>query len=342
MSIKKVQANKRQQISARDWNTLADRANARDTSRGAFGPRSDGVTDVVVQVFNGTALPRFGVIGLNAPVILPEDNEPEFTDAYALIASAPSSDTHASKFAVVQEPCPSAGGKFIRARVAGITPVRITGEYQPFAAVIHATTARLTTSLSATCAQILWAEDGDEERWALIRLGNTTPGNGVVRYQTTAEASASFSGTAGWVPFNAVATDSDETAAGTFHWWDSSGVEGEIELTPNASYQVLFGGFVSFAPTASPNHAGASLWLEYSDDDRATWTEVPRTKVSVKAQMSGSSLLSIPIAGNAVLKGALLANGSGHHRYVRLSGISHYPPNVPSLLNGYLSFLRVA
>jgi hypothetical protein len=129
-------------------------------------------TAVFVKNDSGGDVPRFGVLGLDAPLISPADNELEFAARVTFRGVLPSASTR-GRFAVLQEPL--AQGRIGRAVISGVTIGRIAvaGADVDFrwADIKAASTAALQPDPDGA-AQILWLESRVEgEHWAIVRLG---------------------------------------------------------------------------------------------------------------------------------------------------------------------------
>lgn len=174
MPIKKVRPGADLEISARDWNAIADavnwvRAQQGGLGRGAALPEIPQTGIITVRNDSGAARGRFDVLGLEQPIVLPSDNLSVFQSAYALSAITPAA-THEGRWCLLLEPL--ADGKLGRACVAGVTVARldVVSESHRFAEVVAGDTSRLHSGSSGT-ATILWAEPGTGERWGVIRIG---------------------------------------------------------------------------------------------------------------------------------------------------------------------------
>jgi hypothetical protein len=175
--FKHVQAGEPLRVSATAYNAMLDAALAHHQSQltvGAGPSQLLGSDQAVVLVRNDTGVdvPRFGVVGLDAPLILPADNELEFAARVTFRGVLPSANTR-GRFAVLQEPLPM--GKIGRAVIAGVTIARITisaGDTDfRWADVQSAATGSLRPDPDGA-AQILWLKSQDEgEHWCAVRIG---------------------------------------------------------------------------------------------------------------------------------------------------------------------------
>lgn len=146
-------------------------------------PRVRGSNLVLVRNDSGENRARFDILGIDVPVILPEDNLPEFSNRVALSGITPTIDDHASKFVVLDVPLGE--GAFGLGWLSGVTPVRIDViDLDHAQADVTDGFAGHLKSGSSGVAQILWKELGLGVKWAVVRLGGAgapTIGYGVVR-----------------------------------------------------------------------------------------------------------------------------------------------------------------
>lgn len=131
----------------------------------------------VCNIKNGTGSPiaQFGILGIDDVWVEPTDSESRFCSYLPLTGAVPTTADHDGKFAVLMDP--AAANQVVRAVVAGVVPVKVSvtngAEWYDHADVAQGNTAALTL-LPAGAAQVLWKEDGDGEKWAIVRLGNPT------------------------------------------------------------------------------------------------------------------------------------------------------------------------
>lgn len=171
--LKKVRAGDPLNIPATAYNAFVDAALAArrgqlDRAGGPIASRPDAGI-ILVSNATGTDLDRFGVVGLDAPIIDPADNADGFAERPAMSGVTPTAE-HAGRFGVLLEPI--ADGAVGRAVVAGVTVCRITLASE---AHTHAVAAVDATAALASAdggdALILWHEPGTGELWAIIRIG---------------------------------------------------------------------------------------------------------------------------------------------------------------------------
>lgn len=129
-------------------------------------------TSILIRNDSSSAVGRYGVLGLNGPLIRRMDNERAFLERVVMKGVEPTTD-HIGRFAVTLEPI--AAGRIGRAVIDGIVlcQVDIAEEGVTTADVIPFTD-RLQTNLLGT-AQLLYIEPDEEADlfpWCIVRLGN--------------------------------------------------------------------------------------------------------------------------------------------------------------------------
>jgi hypothetical protein len=152
-----------------------------------FAPRYQ-FDGIYVQVRNdsGSAMPRFGIGGLNGPLISDAQNLAAFQQQPRFSLVTPTAAAHTGKFCVVLEPL--AAGAISSGQGAilcGTCPVQIRLAAAPPAGVWTADVSDgYTTYLEPAaggCVQVLWANTAGVTGypatvWALVRLGNVPDG----------------------------------------------------------------------------------------------------------------------------------------------------------------------
>lgn len=174
--LQHVRTGQRFAMPARAYNDFADAARAH--KQGLLGTNSPPLVETrsltALRIKNETmdVIPRFGVAGIDDPIILPADSEDGFKNQLAFRASAPAVGTHDEKFVIALEPI--GAGRIGLACFAGVCAARVDfgtpGADAGAAAIIDATTSHLIAADSGI-AQVLWREGGDGEQWAAVRLG---------------------------------------------------------------------------------------------------------------------------------------------------------------------------
>ncbi len=165
--------------SKQTWDAIIDTVQ-RDRKRllnGGPGSVDLGEPDGLILVKNnsGSAIARFGVLGISGILISPSTNLPEFQNNAALTGVTPATPTHTGKFVVAYEPIPA--GAIGRAFVFGICPVQvnINTAGDKFADVKNGDATQLTSGAIGS-AQILYAPASTGTQWALVRLNSGSPG----------------------------------------------------------------------------------------------------------------------------------------------------------------------
>lgn len=162
-------------IPAAQWNAWTDAAISYQHRRPRLGvdyfPHHDQPCVVNVKNIAGEDCPRFGVLGLEAPVILPSENQAEFLSSdLALTGTTPDHNQHFGRIAIMQEP--TSNGQIGRGYVSGVCPAKvdIVDEAHWTAAMLDANVDHLQSGPLGS-AQILWKEEGTGLKWAVVRLG---------------------------------------------------------------------------------------------------------------------------------------------------------------------------
>jgi hypothetical protein len=132
--------------------------------------RSSGI--IRVRNDSGGSVARFGVLGIDDPVVTPTTNLSTFQNKPALSCSTPADADHRGRFVVLTEPL--ADGRIGRAWASGVCPVQIevvTATESSTRAEITDTDATKLTANPNGSAEILWKETGTGTKWGLIRMG---------------------------------------------------------------------------------------------------------------------------------------------------------------------------
>ncbi len=140
------------------------------TADGGLRHFGDGI--VLVRNLTGSQRARFDVVGLGDALVLPSSDLNEFLArpiGFQSAASAPDAMTHASRFAILQDP--AFAEDIVQAVTSGLTQVRIdiTDEDHDHAEVRDGDSTQLRSSTSGPCV-ILWKESGTGTKWALVRI----------------------------------------------------------------------------------------------------------------------------------------------------------------------------
>ena len=174
--LRKVRTGDPLRIPARAYNAFVDAAHVArriDSDTGA-GPALRGPNEHLVLVRNesGVDLPRFGILGIDRPIIEPgEDGNPdEFKRRAAVIgASITTTDEYLGRFVVAREPI--AAGRIGWSVIRGVTPAVLNVIDEEHS---HADTFPDEQSLRTGftgAARILWKEPGTGELLGLIEMG---------------------------------------------------------------------------------------------------------------------------------------------------------------------------
>jgi hypothetical protein len=179
--LNKVRPGQSLRIPASAYNAFVDAARAHRSGQNNSirdAPRSTQQAGVVaIRNDSGSAIPRFGVLGVNGPLFQPGDSIEAFQRGIALVGSTPSTAAHPGRFVVTLEPI--AAGALGRACAAGVCLVQLIvlqddGRDRPYAEIINGVTAGLLAG-DRGAAAILWKEPGVGIKWAVVRLGAFQP-----------------------------------------------------------------------------------------------------------------------------------------------------------------------
>jgi len=183
MALRKVQPGDRFHFPAEAYNSLVDldrRARESTTiiKRPVATPQKKPDT-ILIRNSTGSTLPRFGVVGLGSPAILPSVNLDSFTGRVLLNGVAPSDD-YKGKFAVLAEP--AIDEAVVKAYVSGVFPaiIKMDDESHGFADVIDGVATYLGSAASGA-AEIIWKDDVEDRddpeiAWAVVRVGGVGGG----------------------------------------------------------------------------------------------------------------------------------------------------------------------
>lgn len=173
--FRKVRTGEPLRVPARAYNAFVDAALAhrRESQRiGREPERALGDRGVaLVRNESGGAIDRFGALGVAGPLVDPGDNEREFAERVALRGVTPGVASHRGRFVLTLEPL--AAGAVGRALVVGVCPALVDApedETPRYADIDDGETGHLLGGESGAAA-VLWIEEGEGPRWALVRLG---------------------------------------------------------------------------------------------------------------------------------------------------------------------------
>lgn len=280
---------------ARFQNALVDTIHRSKANEQAIGGRSKPQFrdfDVVkVKNDSGSDRDQYEILGLNGPLVLPEENEVEFRRQVAFNGVTPT-DAHSGRFCILLDAIPD--GEIGRAVVSGCVAVQIKvfDEADEFADVDDGDPTALISSATGP-AGILWIADesSSEEggsssegssgevasapRWAIVRLSNEGGGGGGGCESANAIIHVTIAGspTGGTFDWPLEVNDSEETMQFD---WDATAAEVKTELEthseiaegdvsvsggpfPDAAIQIEFTGDLANTPIKLPIPSFASL-----------------------------------------------------------------------------------
>lgn len=172
-AFRKVQRGQKLDIKADAFNAFLDAVRASTRGRKLFGADADQFfrQSGIVKVKNASAVPqpRFAVLGVRQPIILPIPGAlDEFKRQVALDVDVPTKD---GRYVVLLEPLGIT--RIGLAVVAGVVPVRLRvdpAQIYDFAAIIENDTSAMQ-NVPHGSARVLWVEPAfTTERWAIVRL----------------------------------------------------------------------------------------------------------------------------------------------------------------------------
>ncbi|MGD9692395.1 MAG: hypothetical protein AB7G17_13240 [Phycisphaerales bacterium] len=177
-ALTKVRPGQPLRIPAAAYNAFVDAAKA------TRGVRQDNARDAVreqtrfltpIKNSTGATIPRFGVLGVSAPLFDPVEAPEAFRRRVVLAGVTPSEEDHLGKFVIALEPIPV--GAIGMACGAGLCAARIEfpeddGRERRVADIADGVTAHLKAG-DEGAATILWREPGTAAgvKWAIVRLG---------------------------------------------------------------------------------------------------------------------------------------------------------------------------
>lgn len=126
---------------------------------------------------SGSAVPRFGVLGISGSAFDPATELASFQKQVVLSGVTPITEAHSfGRFALCCEPI--AAGRIGAALVSGISQalVEVADESSLFADVRNNDTTRLKAASNGPCS-ILWKQAGLGDKWAIIKHGGVGAGD---------------------------------------------------------------------------------------------------------------------------------------------------------------------
>jgi hypothetical protein len=190
----KVQEGQRvNPISTTTWNGFIDAARdfrARQLGNAANGPTTTRRADIV-RVLNNTGddVDRYGILGLDAPIILPVDNLTSAIQEPTFNGVVPAAE-HKDRFAIMLEP--TKDGQIGRGYVSGVCWVQVDiRDVDHRAADAKVDDVAALTSKGDGAVQILWKESDTEYgystglQWAIVRFQTPGPKTTVAKATST-------------------------------------------------------------------------------------------------------------------------------------------------------------
>ncbi len=172
-------------LPAEIYNQIVEQAQGADFNRARPQQKNDPKQTCIINIRNdsGEDVGRFDILALDEPLIPPEHDDEDtedlgFKEDVSFSGVTPDED-YTGNFAVMLEPV--AVDQIGRGIVMGVVPVRLLvnpDSLLDYADVEEDETGYLINK-SHGSAQVLWMEDTeDEERWAVVRIGNPVAAQG--------------------------------------------------------------------------------------------------------------------------------------------------------------------
>lgn len=172
--LKHVHTGDPLRIPAGDWNRIIDatRAHYDQTLGQVSGPATAGIKQnsvVLARNDSGADQPRSAILGIDGPIILPDDHLDEYLRQTAVKVVLPTDEAHLGRLVVTLDPLPA--GAIGRVYIDGVCPVQIdvADEAHATAGLIPGDTSRLRSGKPG--AEIVWTPGNTGVVWALVRLG---------------------------------------------------------------------------------------------------------------------------------------------------------------------------
>lgn len=177
-SLRKIKPGDPLRVPATAINTIIDLKTAMNQRFGSLGlpPFASSPTNILVKNTSGADVARFGILGIDSILFLPNDNLTTFHNQPCLTCIEPTV-LHTGKFVVLLEPIRD--NEIGLAAIAGVTAVQVArGNIVDEWADVTDGDATILTSGPIGTAKILYpiAGEGDTgTQWALVQLGLSPP-----------------------------------------------------------------------------------------------------------------------------------------------------------------------
>jgi len=219
--MKRVQAGDEVVLSANAYNAWCDAAEdlqRRRMSQSAVSQAERRDADIVlVRNDSGADIGRFGVLGIDGPIISPEDNPDEFKRRVTISGVVPTS-THSDSFVVLLEPL--AAGQIGEAIISGVCQVQVNvvSSSATTCGAVAGDLEKLTTGKGST--PIIWKESGTGTKWAIVRIGGCIGLKvatllGSLSYRSTANATVTKGGSGTVVAHDVLLKSGESLDSGT-------------------------------------------------------------------------------------------------------------------------------
>jgi len=180
--MKRAQRGEPLSIPASAYNAFVDAAEGFKASAGVPAATAPLLRDnpnlALVRNDSGGDIARFGVLGVDSPLVFDADTLAEFQGRVAVSGVTPTAE-HENNYVVCIEPIPDGATGY--AVISGVTPalLYVTSESDGYAAAAAGDDTRLVTGARGN-ARILWKDSGTGEKWAVVRWPDYGPAPTVV------------------------------------------------------------------------------------------------------------------------------------------------------------------
>lgn len=242
--MKRAQQGEPLNIPAADYNRFVDAAENYLRNRNLKQPAKFNPTDLraVLLVRNDSSqqIPRFGVMGIDGPVFDPAEQLLSFQNYPVLRGNIPNEEIHQGRFVITLQPIAPTTIGYVLA--AGVVQVQIQSDDESVmqADILNGVTEHLQ-AINGGAASILWRDNGQGVKWALIRFGG---GGGVV------------SGAGTWVIVRLIPAQADPAQSTALWLWVERAVKAPGHDDAGQENYGLFTGRGPREPDSTPPSQG--------------------------------------------------------------------------------------
>lgn len=156
-------------IPAREWNQLVA---GLEQGLGAGPGRQRGFRQAVTALVRndtGATLPRFGVVGIGAPLLDPDDDEAAFLEQIVFAGELATNGDYDLKWGLTLAPI--ASGEIGEAVVQGLSFAKLDTADATEAGPADDGDVNALTEASCGLARVLYRQSGVGDKWAIVCLG---------------------------------------------------------------------------------------------------------------------------------------------------------------------------